>query len=515
MSAERKPKLTNRLCLEFAVNGTGIPLIDFDIGESYAGMLPISEKEDEKNRLFYWFFPTPNKEHQDKKEIVIWLNGGPGFSSLVGLSQENGPWLWPPGTAEPQQNPWSWHRLSNIVYIEQPVRTGYSTGDASIKSNNDIARQFLGFWKNFVKTFSMENWKVYIATESYGGYYGPYISSHMINANDTRYYDLAGLMIYDGIMFNDVVQFRVILESFLEQNHGLIPLDENTMKRIHDISSRCGFTDWNKKYFTYPPAGPAPNAPPGGKLLENGTFVAEGDCGSIRNIVKKAILEINPCFDEYNIAAVCPRATDPIRTEDSYFNRTDVKKALNVPLSIPWEYERKGVVFNTTKSDTSEPPDKYELPQVVEKTKNVILAHGSLDYCLPADGVLVGLQNMTWSGQRGFQTAPSDPFYVPAYGFNSSADKHYYGHNLPTASGVLGTTHHERGLTFVITQLAGHEGPAYSAAGAFRHLEKLLGRVKSLSDTTPFTLPELRGIVQRQKPLGNGTVKIPCFGRGC
>ena len=29
---------------KFAVNGTGLPFVNFDIGESYAGLLPISEK---------------------------------------------------------------------------------------------------------------------------------------------------------------------------------------------------------------------------------------------------------------------------------------------------------------------------------------------------------------------------------------------------------------------------------------------------------------------------------------
>lgn len=61
---------------EFAVNGTGLPEVNFDVGESYAGLLPISDKKDEKDNLFFWFFPTDNDEHKKKKEITIWLNGG-------------------------------------------------------------------------------------------------------------------------------------------------------------------------------------------------------------------------------------------------------------------------------------------------------------------------------------------------------------------------------------------------------------------------------------------------------
>lgn len=69
---------------EFAVNGSAIPDVDFDVGESYAGLLPISDAKDSPE-LFWWFFPSTNPAA--KNEIVIWLNGGPGCSSLEGFLQ--------------------------------------------------------------------------------------------------------------------------------------------------------------------------------------------------------------------------------------------------------------------------------------------------------------------------------------------------------------------------------------------------------------------------------------------
>jgi carboxypeptidase D len=59
---------------EFSVNGTALPDVNFDIGESYAGLLPISKSENETRELYFWFFPSENADAGD--EILIWLNGG-------------------------------------------------------------------------------------------------------------------------------------------------------------------------------------------------------------------------------------------------------------------------------------------------------------------------------------------------------------------------------------------------------------------------------------------------------
>nr|POE56322.1 putative serine carboxypeptidase [Quercus suber] len=66
---------------KFAVDGKAIPDVDFDVGESYAGLLPISDEPD-ASELYFWFFPSAHELAGD--EIMIWLNGGPGCSSLEG-----------------------------------------------------------------------------------------------------------------------------------------------------------------------------------------------------------------------------------------------------------------------------------------------------------------------------------------------------------------------------------------------------------------------------------------------
>ena len=175
---------------KFAVDGTGLPFVDFDIGESYAGLLPISNESD-VSELYFWFFPSNNPDAGE--EILIWLNGGPGCSSLEGFLQENGPFLWQYGTYRPVQNPYTCKNslcmtsseafanythqflgvnLTNVVWIEQPAGTGFSPKKSTpaATSEEEVAAQFVGFWKNFVDTFGIHNRKTYITGESYAGY---------------------------------------------------------------------------------------------------------------------------------------------------------------------------------------------------------------------------------------------------------------------------------------------------------------------------------------------------------
>lgn len=69
------------------MNGTGIPDVDFDVGESYAGLLPIGDAND-PNQLYFWFFPSTNPAAE--KEIAIWLTGG--VRKPLDFTRRN-PWL--------------------------------------------------------------------------------------------------------------------------------------------------------------------------------------------------------------------------------------------------------------------------------------------------------------------------------------------------------------------------------------------------------------------------------------
>lgn len=113
------------------------------------------------------------------------------------------------GTYEPQQNPFSWTNLTNVVWVDQPIGTGFSPyGDdapANITNEVDVGRDFAGFWKNFMTTFNMTGRKVYLTGESYAGQYIPYIASYMLDQNNTDYYNVKGIQINDPSIGPDSV----------------------------------------------------------------------------------------------------------------------------------------------------------------------------------------------------------------------------------------------------------------------------------------------------------------------
>ncbi|OIW30706.1 alpha/beta-hydrolase, partial [Coniochaeta ligniaria NRRL 30616] len=463
---------------EFAVNGSAIPEVNFDAGESYAGQLPIGGNSDGK--LYFWFWPTTNPDQP--KEILIWLNGGPGCSSLEGFLQENGPISWPSGTYKPVENPWSWHHITNVVWIEQPVGTGYSTGTVTATSEDDVAAQFMGFWKNFIETFSMQGYKVYVTGESYAGMYVPYISSHMLDANDTTYFDVKGMHIYDPSI-SDYMITAIASKAYVDYWSPVFPFNDTTSAELKNISATCGFDAYMDKYLTFPPAGPQPAILPG--YYANGSRIP--GCAA-DDLVYYASTELNPGWNIYQVTQLLPLPSDELGFPSSvfysppgleiYFNRTDVKKAINAPLDVDWTICSNIDVF-VDNNDNSDPSSFRAIPSVIDRTGNVMISHGLNDFVLIANGTLLAIQNMTFGGKLGFQERPSSPLFVP----------HHPNPDLATMSGqgVLGTTHTERGLTWSLVTLTGHMVPGWQPAVAWRQVEYLLGRVDSLSSTKPLS----------------------------
>ncbi|KAF5497203.1 putative serine carboxypeptidase [Colletotrichum sp. SAR11_239] len=500
--AAREPKFLTDKTRKFVVNGTKIPEVDWDVGESYAGLIPIHANNDTSEKLYFWFFPSENQETE--KEIVIWLTGGPGCSSTGELLSENGPMLWQPGMFRPIRNKWSWHRITNVVWIDQPVGAGFSTGTPTAKDEFDVSRQFLSWWRNFIDTFDLKGFKIYVTGSSYSGMYCPYIASAMIDSNDKDYFNVGGMQIFDGTYSVDSIGEEIPALAFADRWEHVFAFNDTFRKTLRDVNDKCGYADYMRKYLVFPPSGLQPAVPPG--VDGNGEVKTECD---IWTMIGEAAEQTNPCFSVYTITDGCPLKYDPLGFSDGanyrprgsgqpYFNRDDVKKAINAPMDKEWKFCTDVPVFqnSTDNSILDGPGSQPVLPNVIDKTRNVILAHGTRDYVLIDDGTLLTIQNLTWGGQMGFQMKPTAPLYVP-----------YHSNDNPeniAGAGVMGTVHSERGLTYIAVSQAGHFVAADMPSVAFRSVEVLVGRRDGFESTTPLTIDQNASMPVGD--VGNGTV---------
>ncbi|KAK1972508.1 serine carboxypeptidase [Colletotrichum sublineola] len=484
------PKRASRFVTDktnpFAVNSTGFPDVPFDIGESYAGLLPISDDPDETRKLFFWFFPSTAAETPE--EVTIWLNGGPGCSSLSGFLTENGVFTWEDGTLAPVQNPYAWTNLTNMLWVEQPVGVGYSQGVPDISNEVELAAEFKGFYKNFVDTFQTNDWKTYITGESYAGYYVPYIADSFISANDPEYFNLAGISINDPLIGDETIQGQVVVMPYVEYWQNLMYLNETFLKKARERQESCNYTSYLDTYFKFPP----PQEP--FPVLPDPYSSETAECDMFDDVFA-ALLEVNPCFNIYHITDTCPIPYAHLGIVNQgdysppgtqvYFNRTDVKKALHAPLDSNWMQCTDINVFgkgNASSNASDSSPDAVSsgvLQRVIEFTNNTIIGSGDLDMLLNTNGTLFVIQNMTWNGAKGLSEYPNKPLYAPYHP--------EYNQGALAGAGLQGVWTSERGLTFYTSHLAGHELPGYTPGVGYRMLEILLGKVKDFGSIENFT----------------------------
>ncbi|KAF8510568.1 alpha/beta-hydrolase [Hysterangium stoloniferum] len=449
---------------EFFVDGTKIPDVNFDAGPSWSGLMPISGNKNETRKLFFWFWPTNNPAHGD--ELLFWTNGGPGCSSLEGFFQENGPITWSWGQALPTANPWSWTNLSHVLWVEQPVGTGFSQGEASISNDDELAEQLTGFFEQFLDVFSeLKGKNFYLSGESYAGFYVPYIAN-WIYEHPGLDLKLQGIWIADPSLSYNVVQQEIPSLRFVQANRNLFPFNSTFMAELQAISDNCGYTDYLDKFVTYPPAGQLP-LPAG----TNGTFSTTPAC-RIHSPVQRAVTLLNPAFDVYRVSDTWPNLWSvlgfPRSTQEFiYFNRTDVQDAIHAPHMAWSSCSNRAVYVNATtgrpSNDQSIPSTLSVLPNVIEKSVRTVIVHGLADFILVAEGTRIAIQNMTWNGAQGFQEPiPDESFKLADFG-------------------VFGNTHTERGLTYVEFYYSGHMTPQFVPWAAFSTVAYLLGRQDSVN----------------------------------
>lgn len=169
-------------------------------------------------RMFYFFFESRSSQNDP---VVIWLTGGPGCSSELAVFYENGPF----NIADNMSLVWNdfgWDKVSNLIYVDQPIGTGfsYSSDDDDIRHDErGVSNDLYDFLQAFFKAHPQYvNNDFYITGESYAGHYIPAFASRVHQGNKNKegiQINLKGFAIGNGLT-NPEIQYKAYTDYALD-----------------------------------------------------------------------------------------------------------------------------------------------------------------------------------------------------------------------------------------------------------------------------------------------------------
>lgn len=178
-----------------------------------SGILDLGNGDD----MFYWLFNSRQNPSEDP--LVIWLTGGPGCSSELALFYENGPYKINDDLSL-KKNEYSWNSKANLLYVDQPVGTGFSHAKNPThyaRNEKMVASNFYRFLLKFIAKYpSLHGRALYITGESYAGHYIPAIADYIARNPDPAL-NLKGVAIGNGWV-DPYLQYPAYAEFAHENN---------------------------------------------------------------------------------------------------------------------------------------------------------------------------------------------------------------------------------------------------------------------------------------------------------
>lgn len=343
--------------------------------QQYAGQLPLSKTD----MMFFWLIANQTNT-QNKGKLVIWLNGGPGCSSLDGVFMENGPYRFNEGKLE--KRPYSLQTQFDVLYIDQPLGTGFSQAP-----DTDLAKTFaqatetlVGFLDKFYQVFpELQSRHLYLAGESEAGTYIPYLAEALLKQNKRK---IGGLMIGNGWI--DPLPMYLSYVEILRDHPQL--LDSQTEQQMREAMAQC-----TRAYQRGPQS------------------VHKQTCEGIPGVFLQGSSGLDRCSNMYDLRLTdsypsCGMNWPPeVHQYTEYLNRRDVQHALNIPKDrapTRWQ-ECNPKTSKALKGEDSEPA-VGALERVMERGVEVLLFSGKEDFLCNYVGTEWMIGNMTWKGQKGF-----------------------------------------------------------------------------------------------------------------
>nr|GMD22487.1 serine carboxypeptidase II-2 [Ipomoea batatas]GMD87848.1 serine carboxypeptidase II-2 [Ipomoea batatas] len=417
-----------------------LPGLGFNVSfEQYSGYVTVNQESG--RALFYWFFEAV--EDPSSKPIVLWLNGGPGCSSIAfGLGEEVGPFHVEKDGKTLYWNPYSWNLAANLLFVDSPVGVGYSYSNTSsdILTNGDkrTAEDSLEFLLNWFERFPQyKGREFYITGESYAGHYVPQLSQvivkHNANVKDVVI-NLKGFMV--GNALTDDYHDHLGLFQFMWAS-GLI--SDQTFKQANLLCDHQSFVHPSEECD---------------KVLDT----ASDELGNI---------------DTYSIFT--PTCTESFSLMSRVLKRSDKKVGLLRRIYDPCTERHSTIYFN--------------LPEV-QKALHVHTTNSSFQWVTCSDEVydfwkdspttvLDVYQELISAGLRIWIFSGDTDAVIPVTSTRYSID----ALKLPTVSPwrpwydngqVGGWTQEYEGLTFVAVRGAGHEVPLHRPKLALTLVESFL-----------------------------------------
>ncbi|KAJ5086367.1 hypothetical protein NUU61_007674 [Penicillium alfredii] len=381
--------------------------------------------------LFFWHYQ--NRHIANRQRTVIWLNGGPGCSSMDGALMEVGPYrLKNDHTLE--YNNGSWAEFANLLFVDQPVGTGFSyvSTNKYLSELNEMSAHFMVFLEKFFELFpEYERDDIYLSGESYAGQHIPHIAKAIQERNKVAakegktQWPIKGLLIGNG-WISPKDQYPANFDFARRQ--GLLQEGTQTYRQLEALQSVCL----------------AKLEDAGGNKLHT------PECEVVLREFLQLTVQDGQCYNMYDIRlkdtfASCGMNWPPdLEYMEPYLRRDDVIEALNInPAKKTGWQECTNMVSDAFKASNSVPAIDL-LPGLLESNVKVLLFSGDQDLICNHLGTEQLIHNMKWKGGTGFETSPG-----------VWARRHDWSFEGEPA----GIYQHARNLTYVLFYNASHMVP--------------------------------------------------------